>query len=157
MKKGMVSAFSILAGGLAGAGIVGMISGEQVGKMHKASDKHLALYLMMNQWVRVKQDGKNLVSYFDKHGYRRIAIYGMSYAGKTLIRELHNSDIEIVCGIDQREGMDAEIEMVAMDEIQQDIDVIVVTAITFFDEIKENLMQKVSCPVISLEDILYEI
>ena len=35
------------------------------------------------------------------------------------------------------------------------VDVIVVTAITFFKEIEEMLNQRVDCPVISLEDILY--
>lgn len=42
------------------------------------------------------------------------------------------------------------------DEIKE-VDAIVVTAITFFDEIKELLMKKVSCPIISLENVLYEV
>lgn len=157
MKKGMVSALSMLAGGLVAAGAVGKFCGDQVDNMHKTSDKHLALFLMMNQWVRVKQDGKTLFPYFEKYGYKKIAIYGMSYAGKTLLRELQNSEIEIVCGIDQREGMNSEIAMVTMDDSWPDMDVIVVTAITFFEEIKENLSEKVSCPIISLEDILFEL
>ena len=37
------------------------------------------------------------------------------------------------------------------------VDAVVVTAITFFDEIEERLSEKVDCPIISLEDILYEV
>ena len=44
-----------------------------------------------------------------------------------------------------------------MDDNLEDVDAIVVTAITFFDEIEEQLQSKVSCPIISLEDILYEV
>jgi hypothetical protein len=37
------------------------------------------------------------------------------------------------------------------------VDAIVVTAITFFDEIEEKLSEKIDCPIISLDDILYEV
>ena len=36
-------------------------------------------------------------------------------------------------------------------------DVIVVTAIYFYEEIREELSQLVDCPIISLEDVVYEI
>ena len=37
------------------------------------------------------------------------------------------------------------------------VDVIVVTAISYFDEIEEKLSERVDCPVVSLEDIVYEL
>ncbi len=40
--------------------------------------------------------------------------------------------------------------------LERPVDAIVVTAITFYDEIKEELSRKIDCPIISLEDILYE-
>lgn len=47
---------------------------------------------MMNQWVKVKQEGKNLSQYFEANNYKNIAIYGMSYAGETLEDELKNTN-----------------------------------------------------------------
>ena len=44
-----------------------------------------------------------------------------------------------------------------MEDDLKPVDAIVVTAITFFDEIKEKLSEKIDCPIISLEDILYEV
>ena len=64
------------------------MTGEAEGKTRELAEKHLALFLMMNQWVKVKQEGKNLSCYFEKNGYKKIAIYGMSYAGETLLEEL---------------------------------------------------------------------
>ena len=44
-----------------------------------------------------------------------------------------------------------------MDDLLGDVDAIVVTAVTFFDEIEAALSEKIDSPVISLEDILYEV
>ena len=112
----------------------------------------------MNQWVKVKQEGKKLSTYFEQNGYKKIAIYGMSYAGETLVDELKDTGIEIVYGIDKRaDSLYADIDIISIDDLRDDVDAIVVTAITFFDEIEEMLSEKVDCPIISLEDILYEV
>ena len=113
---------------------------------------------MMNQWVKIKQEGKNLSTYFENKGYKRIAIYGMSYAGETLVDELKDTGIEVVYGIDQNaDSIFADIDIVTMDDTLEDVDAVVVTAITFFGEIEEKLHGKLNCSIISLEDILYEV
>lgn len=158
MKKGAVSIISALTGMVVGASAVGKVSGDKTKKFRSMSDKHLALFLMMNQWVRVKQDGKNLVSYFEKNGYKKIAVYGMSYAGQTLVHELQNTGINVAYGIDNNPALiDEDVEIVSVDDELEPVDAVVVTAITFFDEIQEKLAGKVDCSIISLEDILYEV
>lgn len=158
MKKGITFLLSTIAGAIAGVGIAGKFMGKSLSKSSNMSDKHLALFLMMNQWVKVKQEGKSLVDYFRDNGYRRIAIYGMSYAGETLLDELRATDIEVAYGIDKNaDGIYLDLDVVTMEEKLEKVDAVVVTAITFFDEIEKSLLEKVDCPIISLEDILYEI
>jgi hypothetical protein len=162
MKNGIKTAATVLVstltGAVAGATAVGKSSGEKLSKTKSMSDKHLALFQMMNQWVKVKQEGKNLASYFEKNGYKKIAIYGMSYAGETLLEELKDTDIKVAYGIDKNaESLYADVDVVTMDDDLEEVDAIVVTAITFFDEIEEKLSEKIDCPIISLEDILYEV
>lgn len=82
MNKPIISILSMFAGAAAGAGAVGKVMVEEKDKAKAMSDKHLALFLMMNQWVKAKQQGKNLSSYFEKNQYKKIAVYGMSYAGR---------------------------------------------------------------------------
>lgn len=157
MKKGIISAVSALFGAALGAGAAGKVAGESLRKVQNMSDKHLALFLMMNQWVRVKQEGKNLATYFKKNSYHRIAIYGMSYAGETLVEELKETEIEVAYGIDRNaDSICSEIDLISLEEPMDKVDAVVVTAVTFFDEIKEKLSGKTDCPIISLEDILYE-
>lgn len=158
MKKGIISLLSMFAGVIAGAGIAGKMAGEAIDKEKNMSDKHLALFLMMNRWVKVKQEGRTLASYFNAHGYKKIAIYGMSHVGETLVGELAGSEVQVAYGIDKNaNGVYSDIEVVSMEDCPGEVDAIVVTPITFFDEIEQELCAKVNCPVISLEDILYEV
>lgn len=158
MKKGIISVVSMLVGAAAGAGAIGKVEGDRLNKIQSMSDKHLALFLMMNQWVKVKQEGKMLSDYFERNGYKRIAVYGMSYAGETFIDELQGTKTEVAYGIDQRaSSIYADVDIVSVDSKLDEVDAVVVTAITFFDEIEEKLSQKLDCPIISLEDVLYEV
>lgn len=158
MKKGIISALSALAGAAVGAGAVAKTIGDSTQKAQTMSDKHLALFLMMNQWVAVKQEGKSLTEYFENNNYHSIAIYGMSYAGERLLEELKNSSIEVKYGIDKNaSGIYSDIELVTVDDKLEEVDAVVVTPIFFFDEIEKELSDKINCPIISLEDILYEV
>ena len=58
MKKGIITVLSALAGAAIGAGATGKMAAGQTEKAKSMSDKHLALFLMMNQWVNEKQEGK---------------------------------------------------------------------------------------------------
>lgn len=162
MKKGVIAVLSTLAGmtagAAAGAGVVGNIQAGHMDKMRKMSDKHLALFQLMNQWVKVKQKGINLSEYFEKKGYQTIAIYGMSYAGETLFEELQNTSVAVAYGIDKNAGsIFTDVDVISPEEELDKVDAIVVTSVTFFDEIEQTLSQKTDCPIISLEDILYDI
>lgn len=158
MKKGVIGVLSLLAGAAGGAIGVGRVTGTKVTEMRQMADKHLVLYLMMRQWVKAKQEGKNLADYFERNGYQKIAIYGMSYAGETLVDELNGTNVKVVYGIDKKADMIyADVDVVSIEDDLEPVDAVVVTAVTFFDEIEEKLSEKVSCPIISLEDVLYEV
>jgi len=158
MKKGVISVISALTGVALGAGTVGKVTGKSLNIARSMSDKHLALFLMMNQWVKVKQEGKNLASYFEKNGYNKIAIYGISYAGETLIDELKATGVTVAYAVDKNaDAIYADVDVFTMEDDLEPVDAIVVTAITFFDEIEEKLSKKMDCQIISLEDILFEV
>lgn len=158
MKKGLISALSALAGAAVGAGTIGRAAGKAAGKKQIMSDKHLALFLMMNQWVQVKQEGKNIADYLEKNGYKTIAIYGMSYAGERLLDELKGSNVTVKYGIDKKaDGIYSDVDVVSPGDVTDDVDAVIVTSIYFMDEIEEALSAKMSCPILSLEDILYEV
>lgn len=162
MKKGMVAVFSslagIAAGAAAGAGAVGKKTMAEAQRQKGLADKHLALYLMMNQWVKVKQENKSIAVYLEQNGYKEVAVYGMNYAGETLYSELEGTGVKVKYAIDKNADQKyAEVDVISPEDNLPDVDAVIVTAITFFDEIEEKLAEKISCPVLSLEDILYEV
>lgn len=157
MKKGSVAVLSLVAGGIIGGIGIGKIMGKGMAEQKMLSGKHFTLFKLMGRWVGVKQEGKSLASYFEWQGYRRVAIYGMGYVGETLLMELKGTDVEVVYGIDKNAGeINLGLDIMTADDGLKEVDAIVVTAITYYEEIEQELSKKVGCPIISLEDILYE-
>lgn len=156
MKKGVISALSTIVGATAGAGFTARQITKEVKRQKELADKHLALYLLMNQWVKVKQEKKSITDYLKKNGYKEIAIYGMNYVGETLLNELAGSDIKVKYAIDKNaDNIFMDIDVVLPDQTLDKVDAVIVTPITFFDEIEELLAKKIKCPILSVEDILY--
>lgn len=158
MKKGMALILSLAAGVMIEA-IICLHRDTKKRKSEKEmSDKLLSLFLMMDQWVNVKQEGKNLSEYFEKKGYKKIAIYGMSYAGIALAKELKNTNTEVKYGIDKNSGnLSAPVNTFSLESELDEVDAVVVTAVFYFDQIEESLQKKFDCPILSLEDVLYEV
>ena len=162
MKKGIItlgaSAAGLLVGAVFGAGVAGNAVNEKAVKQKENSDKYFALYMLMNQWVKVKQTGKSVSAFLAEKGYRKVAIYGMAYVGETLYSELRNSEITVSYAIDRNaDTIYSEIDVMSPDDTLEKVDAIIVTSIYYFDEIKEALKDKVTADIISLEDIIFEL
>lgn len=162
MKKAIIKVMSALAGGVVGAGASFVATSSVMGKNLKEKDewfnKIVSYYHLYNQWLSIRQQGKSLVEYFEKNQYKTVAIYGMKELGERLFDELKDSDITVKYIIDKKaDELYADIDIVTPDEKLEPVDVIVVTATYYFDEIEEMLSEKVEYPVISLEDIIYEV
>lgn len=162
MKNRTISVLSTILGAAVGTG-VGAAAATKTNKKNEQkykqlADKHLALMLLLNQWLATKQEGKSILDYFRKNEIKSVAIYGMSYVGERVLNELKESDIEVKYAIDKNvEGIYADIEVVSPDEQLAEVDAVIVTPIFFFEEIEEMLSEKMNCKILSLEDILYEI
>lgn len=157
--KGILSTIAgVAAGAVGGAAVAGNAIGKNADKYREMSKKHLALFLLMNEWLIAKQEGKSITEYFKRNNYKSVAVYGLSYVGERVLDELKNSDIEVKYGIDKNaEAMFADIEMYLPEDELPEVDAIIVTPVFFFDEIYTALSDKVSCPIISMEDILRDI
>lgn len=159
--KGKIIVSSILSamvGAAAGAASVANKVGKSTNEYKQLADKHLALLVLMNDWMKTKQEGKSIESYFEKNKYKSVAIYGLSYVGERLLEELKDSNIEVKYAIDRNaESIYSEVDVYLPGDILPEVDVIVVTAISFFDNIYDILVDKVKCPIVSMKDVLYEI
>ena len=158
MKKGVLSVIAALAGLAAGAGTVSYQKAKRQDSDFKVIKKNEAILKMFNQWLILKQEGKSIATYLKENNFQKIAIYGMSYAGERLLDDLKETEIEVAYAIDQNaERIFSEIEVRSLDDVLESVDAVIVTAIYYFDDIEEKLSNLVECPILSLEDIVYEI
>lgn len=158
MKKGIFNLLVFVTGAVTGSTVAGNLLGKKAALQEVMSEKHLSLFLMMNQWVKNYQEGREISSYFERNGYKKIAIYGMSYAGETLLNELKKTEVQVAYVIDKKAGNTLKgLTAYSPEDELEEADAIIVTAIAYFDEIRDLLEEKVTCPIISLESVIYEV
>lgn len=162
MSKEVNKVISALTGVAVGAVAVGVVartvSSKKIKELLDNQAKVHELYKAFDQWLHIRQEGKTLVEYFERNNYKSIAIYGMKELGERLYDELQDSGITICYAIDKNaDAICADVDIIYPDDELEPVDVIVVTALYYFDEIEEMLSKKVNYPIVSLEDILYEI
>ena len=158
MRKGTVAVLSAIAGAVVGAVGSGYLGSKQVEQKAGKVDKFKGYYNILNQWLILKQEGRSLAEYFEANHYSTVAIYGMGEMGNRLYEELKDSNIKIQYSVDQNaESTYSELEVIDPEGDFAPVDAMVVTATFAFDEIEKELSQKVEFPIISLEDVVYEI
>lgn len=141
------------AGGLAAAGVCNRRNKKALLKR----DKFKQYYHLLNQWFAMKQRKESIEPYFIEKGYRKIAIYGLGELGNRLYEELKDSAIEVKYAIDKHaDSIYTDLEIRSPDEKWESADAVVVTAVYDFKEIHKKIAKKIDCPVISLEEVIYE-
>lgn len=124
------------------------------------NNKLLGMITLYDQWMYIKIRNENIVEYLLKKGVKKIAIYGMNYIGNRLYDELKGSEIEILVGIDQNaDKILYDIPVFKLNDIElrkyvPQIDMIVITAVFFYQDIKKEIENYYRIPLISMNDIL---
>jgi lactate dehydrogenase-like 2-hydroxyacid dehydrogenase len=157
MKQGVKNMAFGLAGMLCGAVSSGIRMNSIVEKKVTETEKFRIMYQLMEHWMRIKQRKGSLAEYFEAYGYKRIAIYGMAEIGYILLKELKETDIEVIYGIDKNPNISSTVRVISPESELPEVDAIIVTAIAYYDEIEELLRKKSDIKIISLEDVVYEI
>lgn len=159
MKKSLAVISTLLgtvAGVVAGGTAIKATSTKEKREMKETFQKVHVLYCAFDRWLQIHQKGKTLVEYFKKHNYKTVAIYGMKELGERLLDELKDSEITVSYAIDRNaDQIYKDVDILTPDDELDPVDVIVVTAIYYFDEIEGTLSKKVDYPIVSLEDILF--
>lgn len=115
------------------------------------------LYLSVAcKWIRINQQKGSIEHWFYKNHYKDVIIYGMGELGGMLIHELEKTDINIICGIDKSSLEMPMVKTIRPNDVIPSADVIIVTPIAYYEEIKKLLQNKTDCRIISIEQIFAE-
>ena len=114
-------------------------------------------YWLFEHWINQKNNGMKIEDFFKENNFREIAVYGMGEPGHLLCNELKGSTVvEVKYGLDKNFTLKkAIVEVRSLSDNIIPVDAIVVTPISHFHEIRQELKEKYECPIISLEDGIY--
>lgn len=145
------------AGFILGMKVAGRKADRKADENQQLAEKNRTQFLVMVQWLKLRQTGGNISNYLLERNYKKVAIYGMSFTGERVLFELKGSGIEVAYGIDKRAGgVASEIDIMLPDDNLPSVDAVIVSETYFFEEVKSMLSEKLSCPVISLEEVVYQ-
>lgn len=157
MKKMSVILAGII-GGMLGILVTGRTVSKNANEWKKMSDKNFSNMHILNQWMMAKQSGKKIEDYFEKHNYQDVVIYGMGNVGERLLDELNNTEIRVIACVDRNaKALFAEVPILLPEDNIPYADCMIVTSTFFYEEIVRNMEEKVQYPIISLEDVIYEL
>ena len=126
---------------------------EEIAKVKKM----IRINESLNKWLELKQNYRELMTYFLNNGYKSVAIYGMGDLGKKLFFELINEGVDVLYTIDKNIGADDVYKMVPLTEKLPQADVMVVTAVSSFDDIYLDLKSRFDGEIVNIEDVLWSI
>lgn len=124
-------------------------------EVEQKKSKLKSYYYACNQWIKNRNSGIKIEDYLNDFGYKNIAVYGLGELGSRLCEEICKSNIDIKYTIDQGGGFFPGIPSKTLNDTLENVDLIIVTAIYDYDNIRDNLIKiNPNYNVVSLEKIL---
>ena len=114
---------------------------------------------ILYRWIRLQQSGIRIEQLFQNRNIKNIAIYGYDMLAEILVYELDRSHISIK-GIIDRRGDRININFPAFtlpQAIDLDIDSVVVCPVDDYQKIIADIEKYLTCPIVTMEDVVYGI
>lgn len=122
----------------------------------KEVNRYRKKYEFMYQWMKLKQNGIELMEFFQDRKLESIAIYGMGDLGELLYKELEDNKI-IKFGID-RQLKQNKIPIYSLENVKEKVDAIVITPVLITDEIEDQIYEILGeQTTFVFEEILFEL
>lgn len=156
----MIAAF---AGGAAAARFIKKDTKREEAHWKERADKFKTYYEVTTEWIQTMQNGGCIREYFEKNKYRKVVIYGKGLLGELLYDEISKAkELEVICFVDKQSSGESqygdEIPTIMMEELKdKEYDIIVVTPVFAYSEIKQELQEiKRDSQIVSLQDVVIE-
>lgn len=149
---------SLLIGILLGVWGMARVCEKALTKESRRGDKYTFLFKKCCNWIKCYQNNKNIKEYFDKHNISEVAIYGMGEVGACFYNAVREAGVSIkyVVDRDNRKWSD-KCDLYAPEDDLPGVELLVVTAMYDFEEIKNNLKDRIQTNIVSLAEVIDEL
>ena len=131
-------------------------------ELEEKLQKQILFYCILTKWMECKIKGQNIAEVLEKYGYSKVVVYGYAELGQLLCKEL------LLGGMCVEYVLDKTVETTGIrklpiykpDEITDSrqallqVDAVIVTAVYYFEEIKQELTETGYQNVISMRMLL---
>lgn len=123
-------------------------------------EKYEKIIQYLDRWMYMREDGISIGSYLKEQNVKSTAIYGYSTLGMHLMKELADVGVEVKWVMDQRDVSD-RISCLYLNpdsvDVPQDVDTVIITAVTDTEEIRRRLVDKGLRSVVFIGELFEEI
>lgn len=135
------------------------ISAAEYNSVCRRSQKFVDYFNLFDSWLAAKEENRNIAGLLADHGITKVAVYGGGKVGNHLLAELKNTEVSVSYIIDRKCKTVSERDIPVYDpdsiaKVSEKVDAVIVTAVFDFANIKESLAGKITCPVLSLNEVL---
>lgn len=126
---------------------------------HDQRIKMTEFYDILIRWVELYQEKEVLSKWIKEKGYKKIAVYGMRELGILLYRELLQEGLDVCCAIDKNAdnlNRNHHMEILKPTKELPNLDVIIVSAPHYYEQIKKEMAGLTEAEIVSIEDIIFE-
>ncbi|SCW31841.1 hypothetical protein SAMN02910400_00327 [Lachnospiraceae bacterium C10] len=131
---------------------------EEAERENDQKKKMTEFYDILIAWMNAKLRHRSISGWLKEHNYRKIVIYGMRELGVLLYKELDEVDgISLIAVDKSASSLNVEMDVSLPQSDISDMDIVIVTAPHYFDEIRDEIREYSDVEVVSIEDIVFTI
>ena len=125
---------------------------NSIKKFMCAGNKFKDYSTVMKLWIKDEDNLDKVNKYFEMNDIRSVAIYGYGDMGRVLEYILDKTFVKIKYIIDRNaDNIESKKDICKVEDIKDDIDMVIVTALNDFENIKRTLEKKNICNVESMD------
>lgn len=133
-------------------------AGTTIAEKNKLVDKYKLYFCLNNRWISLKESNRRLSKYFVENQIKSIAVYGLGDIGLNLCDEIMKDGIEVKYAFDRSLiRYESLIPIKKLEDELEEVDAVVVSIPDEFEAIRNSIEAKFSCPIISIDDIVYTV
>ena len=159
MKKIILYIASVICGMIFGIGWLAKKCESELINRGRRAERNGKSVRVACKWIREMQEGKRIASYFEKYGFKSVAVYGAGELGKCMVQELEKNGIEIKYIIDSNPNArigDYKCFLPDGNDLPK-VQAVIVTPSYDFEEISRILTEQTSASIVSIDEIPYNI